>query len=131
MFQVVATIIDAFVVISAAINNTYGQASSQKMTGLEYADMFRPPINRAMRVLDRPFFQKKVPLAAARVLEKKHIAKCRTELENDILKLERVSVVKTDPVDRNLKALLLRPEIKCDSMCCDVSHIFLCFFFSL
>ena len=78
--------------------------------------MFRPPINRAMRVLDRSYFQKKVPLAAARILEKKHIARCRNELGNDLLKLERVSVVKDDPEDKNLKALLLRPEVKYDSM---------------
>ena len=86
------------------------------MTESEYAEMFRPPINRAMRVLDRSFFQKRVPLAAARITEKKHIAKCRMELENDLLKLERVSVVKDDPVEKNHKALLLRPEIKSDSM---------------
>ena len=79
------------------------------------ADMFRPPINRAMRVLDRSYFQKKIPLAAARVLQKKQIAKCRAELTDDLLKLERVSVVRDDSVEKGLKALLLKPEIKHDS----------------
>ena len=78
-------------------------------------DMFRPPINRAMKVLDRSFFQKKVPLAAARILEKKHIAKFRTELGSDLLNLERVSCVKDDPKDKESKALLLKPEIQTDS----------------
>lgn len=87
------------------------------MTDLALTDMFRPPINRAMRVLDRSYFQKTVPLAAARVLEKKQIARCRQELANDLLKLERVSVVKDDPLEKNLKALLLRPEIRHDSTC--------------
>ena len=70
-----------------------------------------------MKVLDRSFFQKKVPLAAARILDKKHIAKLRTELGSDLLNLERVSSVKDDPKDQGSKALLLRPEIRCDSMC--------------
>ena len=77
-------------------------------------EMFRPPVSRAMRILDRSFFQKKVPLAAARVSQKKQIAKCRTELEHDLLKLERTSVVKDDPSEQGLKALLLRPDIKPD-----------------
>ena len=80
----------------------------------EVADMFRPPVNRAMRVLDRSYFQKKVPLAAARVLQKKQIARCRQELVNDMLKLERKPSVRVDPFDREVKALLLRPEIKSD-----------------
>ncbi|KAG6999246.1 hypothetical protein G7Y79_00036g072020 [Physcia stellaris] len=80
----------------------------------EVADMFRPPVNRTMRILDRSYFQKKVPLAAARVLQKKQIAKCRQELANDMLKLERKPAVRVDPFDREIKALLLRPEIKSD-----------------
>ena len=85
------------------------------MTKPDPADMFRPPINRAMKVLDRSFFRKKVPLAAARIVEKRHIAKFRTELGSDLLCLERVSSVKDDPKSKGSKALLLKPEIKCDS----------------
>lgn len=84
------------------------------------ADMFRPPINRAMRVLDRSYFQKKIPLAAARVLQKKHIAKCKAELTDDLLKLERVIVVRDDPVQKDQKALLLNPGIKPDSTFCSL-----------
>ena len=87
------------------------------MTEPDPAEMFRPPINRAMKVLDRSYFQKKVPLAAARILEKKHIARFRTELGSDILNLERVSSVKDDPQDKGSKALLLKPDITCDSTC--------------
>lgn len=84
------------------------------MTGSEFADMFRPPVNRAMRVLDRSYFQKKIPLAAARILQKQQIARCRQQLANDMLKLERMSAMKDDPHDRDVKALLLKPEIKSD-----------------
>ena len=83
-------------------------------------DMFRPPINRAMRVLDRSYFQKKVPLAAAKVLQKKQIAKCRAELMDDLLKLERVSIVRDDAVEKGHKALLLKPEIEPDSTFCSL-----------
>ncbi|KAL8795524.1 MAG: hypothetical protein Q9195_001945 [Heterodermia aff. obscurata] len=79
------------------------------------ADMFRPPINRAMRVLDRSYFQKKIPLAAARVLQKKQIAKCKADLTDDLLKIERLVVVRDDPVEKDQKALLLTPEIKPDN----------------
>ena len=80
------------------------------------AFMFRPPTNRSMRLLDRSFFQKKIPLAAARILDTKHISRCRTELSKELLKLERVTVVRPYPGDlvstSARKALLLRPDIK-------------------
>ena len=78
-------------------------------------NMFRPPINRAMKALDRSFFHKTIPLAAARVLEAKSIAQCRTELHDELLKVDRVSVVKKDPEQKDMKALLLKPEIRPDS----------------
>lgn len=80
-------------------------------------DMFRPPVNRAMRVLDRSFFQKKIPASAARVVDNKTISKCRTELfrSNDVLRLERYQIVRPDPDETNAKAgkkcILLRPQV--------------------
>lgn len=78
-------------------------------------DMFRPPVNRAMRALDRSYFHKSIPLAAATVLESKNIAKFRTHLHNEILELHRVPSVTTDPAEKHLKALLLKPEVRPDS----------------
>ena len=79
------------------------------------SDMFRPPINRAMRALDRSFFKKRIPLAAAQVLNIREIAKCQTQLKSDLLNLDRLANVRTDPVtDSTRKVLLLRPEIKTD-----------------
>ena len=79
-------------------------------------EMFRPPVNRAMRVLDRAFFQKKVPLSAARVLNKKEIAKLRSELGRDVLRLDRFQCVQSIQGSKGEehKALLLNPQIKPD-----------------
>lgn len=80
-------------------------------------EMFRPPINRAMRVLDRSFFQKKVPISAARVLDSKIISKCRSELlrSKDTLFVERLSNIQSDPLEPDVKlgkkCILLRSEI--------------------
>lgn len=78
--------------------------------------MFRPPINRAMRALDRSFFEKSIPLSAARIRDNKHISKCRTELGPDLLKLDRMSAVRRvrDSEGQEAKALLLRPEVRPD-----------------
>lgn len=80
--------------------------------------MFRPPVNRAMRQLDRAFFKKKISLAAARVLETKDISKCKIDLSSELLKLERCTVVRLVPEDagssKGRKALLLRPDIRPD-----------------
>jgi len=85
--------------------------------------MFRPPVNRAMRALDRSYFYKKIPLAAATVLESRNIAKYRTELHDEMLKLDRVPTVKQDPRQKGLKTLLLKPEIRPESMAAPVSRI--------
>ena len=82
----------------------------------EFSDMFRPPVDRAMRVLDRSFFRKSVPLAAARVLDNKHISRCRANLGHDLLRLDRMASVRPDPEESDLKkgrkSLLLRPDIR-------------------
>jgi len=49
-----------------------------------------------MRVLDRSFFRKTVPLSAATILENKHITNIRNELasSNDLLNAPRVMAVR-------------------------------------
>lgn len=80
------------------------------------SDMFRPPINRAMRALDRSFFKKSIPLSAARIRDSKQISKYRTELGHDVLRLDRMPAVRSvrDPDGQEGKALLLKPEVKPD-----------------
>ncbi len=89
---------------------------NQSPQTISSTDMFRPPINRAMRVLDRAFFQRDVNLAAACVTNSKNIATCRNELHNDILKLERLPPIRPVPsnisADKNLKCLLLKPDTR-------------------
>lgn len=77
-------------------------------------DMFRPPVNRAMKVLDRSFFRKKIPLSAARALENKDISILKTELDRskDSLRLPRLPSVVPDPFQGidGKRCILLRPQ---------------------
>ena len=83
---------------------------------LQNWEMFRPPVNRSMRQLDRAFFRKTVPLAAARVLKNNQIATCRSRLGHDLLKVRTVTDVQQDLSDQGkkdgLKALLLHPGVR-------------------
>ncbi|EOA89056.1 tRNA(m(1)G37)methyltransferase [Exserohilum turcicum] len=80
-------------------------------------DMFAPPVNRAMKVLDRGFFQKTIPTSAARIFNPKDISRCRKELtaSRDTLPNNRVDPVRPDPdaqrAQTGVKCLLLRPEV--------------------
>jgi tRNA (guanine37-N1)-methyltransferase len=80
-------------------------------------EMFAPPVNRAMKVLDRGFFQKTVPTTAARIFNVKDISRCRKELEKsrDALLLNRIQPIRPDPCEERAqkggKCILLRPDI--------------------
>ncbi|KAF3043310.1 tRNA(m(1)G37)methyltransferase [Didymella keratinophila] len=80
-------------------------------------DMFAPPVNRAMKVLDRSFFQKTVPASAARIFKPQDIARCRKELQlsRDTLPNNRIQPVRPDPdaerAQKGGKCLVLKPEI--------------------
>ena len=80
-------------------------------------DMFRPPVNRAMRTLDRSFFRKTVPIAAAKVFKNSEISKVRQELHKvrDLLAVPRLSCVRDlQGEDGVKKALLLRGDLRPD-----------------
>jgi tRNA (guanine37-N1)-methyltransferase len=80
-------------------------------------DMFAPPVNRAMKVLDRSFFQKTIQTSAARIFNNKDISRCRTELEKskDGLIMNRIQPVRPDPdpqrAQKGGRCILLRPEV--------------------
>lgn len=80
-------------------------------------DMFAPPVNRAMKVLDRSFFQKTVPASAARIFKPQDIARCRKELQlsRDTLPNNRIQPVRPDPdaerAKKGGKCLILKPEV--------------------
>jgi len=88
------------------------------------SDMFAPPVNRAMKVLDRSFFNKTIPTSAARIFNPKNISRCRNELtaSRDTLPGNRIDPIRPD-VDPNkaqkgIKCLVLRPEVVHDGKCC-------------
>lgn len=80
--------------------------------------MFYPPIARGMRVLDRSFFQKTVPLKAARIFDNENISNIRSQLRRskDAIQQHRLGDVYSDPdpdhAKMGRKCILLRPEIK-------------------
>lgn len=80
--------------------------------------MFRPPVNRAMRTLDRSFFRKSTPIAAARVYQNSEIAKIRQALMKsaDLLSLPRMNIIRDVKGEEGVvrKALLLREGLKHD-----------------
>jgi len=83
---------------------------------LNLKDMFRPPVDRAMKVLDRSFFRKDVSLAAARVFDTTQIGSLRISLAPNLLRVDRLGPIKPSPLaedkDKGLKALLLKPEVR-------------------
>lgn len=83
----------------------------------EIPAMFRPPVNRAMRTLDRSFFRKTVPVSAAKIFQNSEISGVRKALgsNKDLLVLPRLNVVRElKEQDGVKKALLLREGVKHD-----------------
>ncbi|KAF9736184.1 tRNA(m(1)G37)methyltransferase [Paraphaeosphaeria minitans] len=79
-------------------------------------EMFAPPINRAMKVLDRSFFQKTINTSAARIFSPKDISRVRTDLDRsrDSLKT-RLDGIRPDTdaarATRGGKCLILKPDV--------------------
>lgn len=81
----------------------------------EEMSIFLPPVNRAMRTLDRNFFRKTIQLTAAHIFDPKNIGKFQKECVKDILRLPRTkTIVEKDAVGGVIKLLLLRPGVKID-----------------
>ncbi|KAF1808636.1 hypothetical protein P152DRAFT_462361 [Eremomyces bilateralis CBS 781.70] len=85
---------------------------------LQTEEMLRPPVNRSMRVLDRSFFNRRIPLSAARIFNSQNISAVRNTLtkSGDGLFLPRITTIRKDP-DPSLaasgrKCYLLRPSLK-------------------
>ncbi|KAL4882784.1 guanine(37)-N1-methyltransferase [Aspergillus karnatakaensis] len=82
-----------------------------------YPEMYRPPVNRAMRVLDRSFFKRTIPISAAAIFKQSDIGNVRAKLmaSNDSLALPRMHGIKEIKKDGALvKAMLLKEGIKHD-----------------
>ena len=83
------------------------------MTNEKTADLFRPPVNRTMQVLDRSFFKKKVLIGAVKVQDRKQISRLRSDLHQDMLSLGRLQTIQNiqEAEGRSAKAILLNPKV--------------------
>jgi hypothetical protein len=79
-----------------ATQNSTTAATNAAVTTSALPPMFRPPVNRAMRVLDRSFFRKTIPLSAATVFDNANIARVRVALakSQDALNVPRLEVIR-------------------------------------
>jgi tRNA (guanine37-N1)-methyltransferase len=76
--------------------------------------LFLPPVDRSMQTLDRAFFQKTLPLSAARVADVKRIAHIRDVLtkSDDLLQIHPIKLLVDDPDLPKAKCMLLKPDVK-------------------
>lgn len=78
-------------------------------------EMFRPPINRAMRALDKSFFRKDVVTSALKVQDKRRMADVLRSLRksNDLLTHRDFPNVRdeADSAGRGAKCVLLNPTV--------------------
>lgn len=84
------------------------------MNSTHLPSIFHPPTNRSMRNLDRSFFQKTIPIAAATVFDDRNISAVRGQIERagnslGVTSLKAIVVDETVPGGR--KCMLLRPGI--------------------
>ena len=90
------------------------------MDTLKQPEMLRPPINRALKELDRSLFEKIIPLSVAKVSDFKRISQLRQDLGRDVFQIERKQGVVNLPQANGQigKGFLLRPDIKPEGPVC-------------
>ncbi|KIX01596.1 uncharacterized protein Z518_09322 [Rhinocladiella mackenziei CBS 650.93] len=83
------------------------------MNSADLPENFLPPVNRSMQTLDRSFFRKVIPLAAATISDLKQITNVRKQLDSsgDMLRLHPIKPMRDDEITPGAKCLLLRPEV--------------------
>ncbi|KAK6383873.1 tRNA(m(1)G37)methyltransferase [Exophiala oligosperma] len=83
------------------------------MNSPDLPELFQPPVNRSMQTLDRSFFKKSVPLAAATVFDLKEITNVRKQLERsgDMLRLSPIKPLRNDEQTPGAKCFLLSPQV--------------------
>ncbi|EXJ74032.1 uncharacterized protein A1O5_02326 [Cladophialophora psammophila CBS 110553] len=88
-------------------------AKRMNFNSADLPKIFLPPVNRSMQTLDKSFFHKVVPLAAATISDVKQITNIRKELDNsrDLLRVSPIKPLREDGSAPGAKCLLLRPEI--------------------
>lgn len=87
-------------------------------------NMFRPPVSRAMRVLDRNFFKTETAISAARVFDVKQLSRIRGAIlkSKDVLDVRQLHPIQSVPealkgnTKEEQKCILLRPGVVHDGM---------------
>ncbi|KAI1618233.1 Met-10+ like-protein-domain-containing protein [Exophiala viscosa] len=84
-----------------------------KMNSADLPELFQPPVSRSMKTLDKSFFRKVIPLAAASVSDMKQITNVRKELEksSDMLKINPIKPLREDETMPGAKCFLLTPGV--------------------
>ncbi|KAG0641338.1 Met-10+ like-protein-domain-containing protein [Tuber brumale] len=79
-----------------------------------FLSRFLPPVNRAMRTLDRAFFRKVVPVTAARVLDSALVLTIKEKILKDLIPFERFNQRYdfNSKLDIETPLLILRPQVK-------------------
>ncbi|KAJ1898342.1 tRNA(m(1)G37)methyltransferase [Kickxella alabastrina] len=77
--------------------------------------MFKPPVHRGMKELDRAAFSLTVPVVAIRV-PTKTVGQIKAELANDVFKVNKMRNVVNDESNNDHKLVLLKPEINDTSL---------------
>jgi hypothetical protein len=92
---------------------TLTRANRIAMNSPELPEIYRPPINRSMRVLDRSFFQRTIPIAAATVFEDRNLSTVRGKVQNagHLFGVFSIKAIVPDETVPGRKCILLRPGI--------------------
>lgn len=86
-------------------------------------EMLRPPVNRAMRTLDKAFFKKEVLTSAARVPDLKQMSRILGSIKNskdlcehrEFQNVRDENLVRSDDAAQGrAKCIVLHPKIKAD-----------------
>jgi tRNA (guanine37-N1)-methyltransferase len=95
------------------------------MNSADLPEIFRPPVNRSMRVLDRNFFQKTLPIAAATVFDDQNLSSVRNELQisGNLLGVFSIKAVVPDETVSGRKCVLLQPGV----LATGVLMLYICF----
>jgi tRNA (guanine37-N1)-methyltransferase len=90
-----------------------GRSSRLAMNSAELPEIFRPPVNRSMRVLDRSFFQKTLSISAATVFDDRNLSIVRGKVQSagNLLSVSTIKPIIPDETVPGRKCVLLRPGI--------------------
>jgi tRNA (guanine37-N1)-methyltransferase len=90
------------------------QCGKLTMNSAELPTVLLPPINRGMKEIDRAFFRKHVPIAAARIINFKDTHEIRTTLlaSKELLSVHKLKNLRADPVLPGRKCFILHPTVK-------------------